>query len=261
MMTNETFEVLCVTMHQHDFSKVKKMNIHSDIVFANQSDRTSYEEYEFDGYKAKMISTQTRGVGINRNISLMYASADICLLADDDVCYNGNYKDVILKEFHEHPDADIFIFHFDTESERKQVKYTHTHKFRGYGRMPWGGIRIAFRLVSIKKANIYFTTLFGGGCLFPSGEDSMWLLDARKKGLQIYVSKETIGQVSFDSSTWFTGMNDDFFKGKGAFYAAAHPRSKYIWMLYFSLRTKGELRWIDKLRCMMSGSKSFELLK
>ena len=28
------FEILCVTMHQKDFSKIQKMNIHSDVVFA-----------------------------------------------------------------------------------------------------------------------------------------------------------------------------------------------------------------------------------
>lgn len=74
------FEILCVTMHQKDFSKLEEMNIHSDIVYANQCDCTSYEELEFDGHIAKMISTETRGVGKNRNIALMYASADVCSL-------------------------------------------------------------------------------------------------------------------------------------------------------------------------------------
>ena len=49
------FEVLCVTMHQKDFSKIEQMNIHSDVVFANQADDTRYDEYEFKGKKAKMI--------------------------------------------------------------------------------------------------------------------------------------------------------------------------------------------------------------
>ena len=127
--------------------------------------------------------------------------------------------------------------------------------------MPWGGIRVAFRLTSIKKANISFTTLFGGGCVFPSGEDSMWLLDARRKGLTIYVSKETIGRVSFEKSTWFTGVNEQFFMGKGAFYAAVHPYTKYIWMLYLALRTRGELSVIKKYNFMLFGNKRFKELR
>ena len=255
------FEILCVTMHQHDFSKIKEMNIHSDVVFANQCDRTAYEEFEFDGYLAKMISTNTRGVGINRNLSLMYASAEICLLADDDVTYNDNYQQVILREFEEHPDADIFIFHFETDSERKQIKYQKTKKVKKFARMPWGGIRIAFRLTSIKKANINFTTLFGGGCIFPSGEDSIFLIDAKRKGLKMYVSKETIGSVFFKDSSWYTGIDEKFFFGKGAFYAAVHPHTKYLWMIYFALRTKGELSMIKKFDCMFRGNKKFKKLR
>ena len=90
------FEILCVTMHQNDFSKIEKMNIHSDVVFANQADTTSFEQIEFEGHTAKMITTATRGVGVNRNFSLAYASADICLFADDDVTYVDNMEEIVL---------------------------------------------------------------------------------------------------------------------------------------------------------------------
>ncbi len=254
-----SFEVLCVTMGQHDFSKIKEMNIRSDVVFANQADHTAFNELEFNGHMAKMISTQTRGVGINRNLTLMYASADICLFADDDVIYNDNYPEVVIREFDEHPDADIFIFHFDTNSERKQIKYGKTKKCGKFSRMPWGGIRIAFRLSSVKKANVYFTTLFGGGCIFPSGEDSMWLKDIKRKGLTFYVSKETIGRVSFDGSSWFTGYDEKFFFGKGAFCYAMHAAGFDIWKLYYLWRYRkyGSMRFKDKLKWMNYGRKGY----
>jgi hypothetical protein len=56
------FEVLCVTMHQTDFSKIREMNIHSDVVFANQCDHTSYDEYTFESHTAKkrMVKILTR---------------------------------------------------------------------------------------------------------------------------------------------------------------------------------------------------------
>ena len=201
MSKRESFEILCVTMHQKDFSKIEEMNVRSDIVFANQSDCTSYDEYTFENHKAKMISTNTRGVGINRNLSLAYASADICLFADDDVYYYDDMEEKVIREFEAHPDADVFIFHFDTDNEaRKQKKYSKTRKCGPFERMPWGGVRIAFRLSSVRKANVWFTTLFGGGCVFASGEDSMWLKEAKRKGLTFYVSKETIGKVFFEES-------------------------------------------------------------
>lgn len=232
-------EILCVTMHQTDFKKVEEMNIRSNVVFANQCDLTAYEEKQFDGFTAKMISTETRGVGVNRNLSLAYASADICLLADDDVVYDDDMEARVLAEFDAHPDADVMIFHFDTDSDRKQVKYAKTKKCGRFARQPWAAFRVAFRLSAIRKANLHFTTLFGGGCLFPSGEDSMFLADMKKAGLRIYVSRETIGTVSFAVSSWFTGVDEKFFFGKGALYAALGRRPFALWARYFVMRMRG----------------------
>jgi hypothetical protein len=60
----DRFEILCVTMHQKDFSKIKEMNIHSNVVFANQCDHTSYEELKFDGHVAKMFAPIGGGLSI-----------------------------------------------------------------------------------------------------------------------------------------------------------------------------------------------------
>lgn len=254
------FEILCVTMHQNDFSKIEQMNIHSDVVFANQADRTAMDEIDFEGHHARMITTDTRGVGINRNTALLYAKGDICLFADDDVTYNDDMEEKVLAEFNAHPDADIIIFHFDTDSDRKQVKYSETKKCGRFCRMPWGAVRIAFRLNSVRKANVWFTTLFGGGCVFPSGEDSMWLTDARRKGLTFYVSKETIGKISFEESTWFTGFDEKMYYGKGAFYQAVHPKTIGLWMLYFAMRTQSasKLSFSEMFSWMKQGREGYQ---
>ena len=254
------FEILCVTMHQKDFSKLEEMNVHSDIVYANQCDCTSYEELEFDGHIAKMISTETRGVGKNRNLALIYASADVCLLADDDVRYNDDVEERVLAEFEAHPDADIMIFFFESDDPtRKQPQYVETKRWRS-PRHPWGAIRIAFRLDSVKKANLWCTTLFGGGCTFPSGEDSLWLKAARKAGLRFYVSKETIGKVSYATSTWFTGYDEKYFYGIGACYAAMNSRLAFAKFLYTLLRTRGDgnMTAAEKLKFMKYGKDGYK---
>ena len=251
-----SFEILCTTMHQTDFSKIGEMNIHSDIVLANQADTTNYTQLEFEGHTAKMITTATRGVGINRNLSLTYASADICLFADDDVVYHNDLEKTVVSEFNKHPDADIIVFHLETDSiERQQKKYTKTKKHLRFARMPWGTFRIAFRLNAVKKANIWFTPLFGGGCVFPCGEDSFWLNDAKKAGLTFYVSKETIGKVSFDTSSWFSGYNEKYFYARGAFYSAVHSKTDSLWMRYFAWRTRKMcyMPYRDKIKWMKNG--------
>ena len=255
-----TFEILCTTMQQTDFSKIKQMNIQSNVVFANQCDHTSYEEIEFDGHSAKMISTATRGVGKNRNLALIYASADICLFADDDVIYADDAEERILSEFKAHPDADVIVFHFDSDHPtRKPPKYPKTRRWRSL-RSPWGAIRIAFRLSAIRKANLWFTTMFGGGCVFPSGEDSIWLKAARKAHLRFYVSKETIGQVSYETSSWFTGFDEKYFYGIGACYAAISYRTTPFKYLYAALRTRGQgnLSFFKKIKLMNCGKYGYK---
>lgn len=256
-----TFEILCVTTQQKDFSKIKEMNICCNVVFANQSDYTAYEEMEFNSHKAKMVSTQTRGVGVNRNLALMYATADICLLADDDLIYRDDVEKIVLREFELHPDADIFIFNLESSDlTRKQQHYLKTKKCGYFTRMPWGGCRIAFRLNAVKKANLWFSSLFGGGCVFPEGEDSMWLLTAKRAGLTFYVSKETIANVSFEQSSWFTGYDKKFFYGKGAYSYAVHRKTFKFWKWYLLIRykNKGNIPFFERGKWMEYGKKGYK---
>ncbi len=255
------FEILCVTMHQTDFSKLKEMNIRSDVVFANQADRTELTEFSFGGHLARMITTETRGVGKNRNTALLYARGDICLLADDDVVYYDDMEQRILSEFAAHPDADIVIFHLDsTDQKRAFQPVAVTKKLHFWNRAPASAVRIAFRLSSVKKANLWFTTLFGGGCAFSSGEDSMWLHNARKKGLVLYLSNQTIGRVSYESSSWFTGYDERFYYGKGAYHQAVHPHSCWFWKQYvrFRFRRFGTMSHKEKMKWFTHGTKGYE---
>lgn len=254
------FEILCVTMHQQDFSKLEQMNIHSDVFIANQADRTAYEELEFEGHRARMLTTETRGVGVNRNMTLQYAQGDICLFADDDVTYTDDMEEKVLAEFSAHPDADIIIFHLDAGEIRKQISYSETRRCKGFFRMPWGAVRIAFRLNSVRKANVWFTTLFGGGCIFPSGEDSMWLSEARKKGLVFYVSDKTIGGIDMGNSSWFTGYDEKFFFGKGACICAMYGRWAGVWSWYYLFRYRnfGQLSMKEKRKWLKIGNACYK---
>ena len=43
------------------------------------------------GNLIRMYSTDSKGVGINRNLALTLSKGDILLLADDDVIYTDDY--------------------------------------------------------------------------------------------------------------------------------------------------------------------------
>ena len=92
-------QVLVATMHQKDFSKLQEMNIQTDAVFANQSDTDRTDIRNDGGFTALMITTSTRGVGVNRNIALEHASGEILLIADDDMRYIDGYENAVIEAF------------------------------------------------------------------------------------------------------------------------------------------------------------------
>jgi len=231
-------EVLCATMYQTDFSKITEMNIQSDVIFANQADRYSHEEFEFAEYTAKMVTTTQRGVGKNRNLALSYATANICIFADDDVRYIDSYRDRVIAAFEEVPDADVIIFNLTSQSQRIQRQNKRVKKCSKWNMLGYGTYRIAFKLSKIHKANIWFTQLFGGGCKYASGEDSLWLLEAIRKGLKIYTHPLVIGEVKQEDSTWFKGYNEEYFFGRGTWLQAAFPKIKYLLLFYYMFRLK-----------------------
>lgn len=103
-------EVVCVTMGQKDLTIADKMHITGDAVFGNQADGYRKETQLNAGRTLRMITTDTRGVGFNRNIALLHAAGDILLFADDDICYADGYADGVRRAYAQHPDADMILF-------------------------------------------------------------------------------------------------------------------------------------------------------
>ena len=239
-----TLQVLVAAMHQNDFTLYKKMKIKSDAVIANQCERNNYEERDVDGKNVKLVSTNTRGVGKNRNIALIFANADIVLFSAMDILYAKNYEQTVLNAFRERPDADGIIFHLQYTKGGRFVKSlkNKNERLHLWNTLRYGTERIAVRYKTIKKYNLHFSELFGGGCLYGSGEDSIFLMDMIKAGCRLYSSDKTIGECSIDSSTWFKGYNQKYMYDKGAFLACSFPKTKSLVKYYFPYRLRRECK-------------------
>jgi hypothetical protein len=111
-------QVLVVTRGQNDHRLVSQMNLQCDAIFGNQCDRHTSEIFCYNGYTIRYESRAECGVGFNRNTVWMYADADICLFADDDVRYWNGYTERVLAEFVRHPEADVILFTAPIQSGR-----------------------------------------------------------------------------------------------------------------------------------------------
>lgn len=266
MLNTEKIQVVVATMHQKDFSKIEEMKINSDVVFANQTDETSYSEKSFDGFTAQMISTETRGVGINRNFGLQYASGDILLIADDDMVYEKNYAETVKKAFEELPDADAIIFNIETiGADMGRRKNSGISKVRFYNCLNYGAARIAVRRNSLIRERISFSTCFGGGTIYSAGEDSLFICDMLRKNFKIYTYPATIASVDQTSSTWFSGYNEKYIYDKGVFFGAAFGKTALLMCLQYLLRhpkvyKNAKLSIVQALKLMLKGAKGYKTL-
>lgn len=258
-------QVLVATMYQKDFSLFEKMNIQSDVIFANQDTENRYDQKEIDGCKAIMSTTDTKGVGRNRNIALLTAEADILLLSDDDNKYLEGYCELVLREFTKRPDADAIIFSivFTKNGEVYSVKKNKNMRIHIYNALKHGAAALAVRRESLLKHNIHFSELFGGGCIYGSGEDSIFILDLLRSGCKVYTSDLMIAQNSIDSSTWFSGYDKKYFYDRGALFRCAFPKMKHLMKWYFLFRSRklSEIPFREMRKQMNRGMKGFEKLE
>ena len=232
-------EVLVSTMHQKDCVFLEKMNINRNAVVINQTDcPNSIEEIVFNE-NIKFISSNTRGIATSRNMALMCAStADICILADDDMQFSDNYEETVIDVFNKH-NADIIIFNLiDNENdlirENESVK-----KINIFNYMNYGAARIAFKSNAIKDNGLSFKEAFNNNPLPACGEDTLFLREALRKGLKIIAVPEALAKLqSTRESTWFKGYTKEYFFDKGVILGIAHPLLSVPFALFLVLKHK-----------------------
>lgn len=255
-------EVLVATVQQTDLSLAERMNLCQNAVIANQSGRWDYIERS-DG-KIRMLTSDTKGVGVNRNLALQLAQAEILLFADDDVTYYDSSLQGVVDAFRELPDADVIFFALDYtrdgeifEKRRHKTKRLHT-----WNCLRYGAARMAIRRDAVIRNRLAFSTLFGGGCRFSSGEDTLFILDAIRSGLRVYSHSYVLGKCAKDASSWFSGYNEKYFYDRGALVACAFPKTKHLMKWYFawkaSRKAKTPLKTV--LRQMNKGLRGFQTL-
>lgn len=226
-------ETLVVTRNQTDFSLIEKMNIQTDAIIGNQTDKSEKCIANVQGLNITYLSYPGKGIGLNRNTVLEHSNADICVFADDDMCFIDGYPKVVKEAFEKVPDADILIFNL---IEKKPVRYVNKKmkRVRIYNYAKYGAARFAVRRKSIADKGIAFHLQFGGGAKYGSGEDTIFLKECIKRKLKIIAVPYAIAEIDQTSkSTWFTGYNEKFFSDKGALYACLYDSWAWVFCVRY----------------------------
>lgn len=256
-------QVLLSAMHLADENYIDSLNICSDSVVINQCDRECKKLSShtcIDGAQKEVtyIETTERGLSKSRNMAISNATADICILCDNDVEYVKGYEQMILDEFEAREDADIIVFYIK-RPERLAPNYDAPRKMDYLSVLKIFSPEIAFRRKSVE--DVAFMEMFGAGAKYPMGEENIFLYDCLKKKKKIYYVPVKIAELRQEESTWFFGYGKDFFIARGANYAAMSRLFSHVLIWQFALRKiseyKDKISTIDALKYMYKGRRQF----
>ena len=239
-------EVLVACVRENPIMLAEHMNLSTSAIICNQCQEISFEEFTRKGRRIRAYNFAEKGVGLNRNNALMRAVCEFALFSDDDIIYDDDYEEKVLREFDRNPKADILMFNVSAvESRRTYENIRHKRvRWYNYGRYPTYSMCV--RTESIRKANVYFSLLFGGGAKYSNEEDTLFIHDCLKKGMKIYGVPVNIGHEDRrgdggPDSTWFTGYNEKFFYDRGVLYKYLYGAMKKPFAALFLLRHRKQM--------------------
>lgn len=124
-----------------------------------------------------------KGVSLNRNNAIELATADILLMADDDLRYTPDRLRAVVETFEKNPDVDYASFMYEGEHKTYPSEACDLT-----GNLPKGFYQTTFE-VAVRRdspaGKLRFHAAFGPGApIFHSGEDEMFLLTALRLGIR-----------------------------------------------------------------------------
>ncbi|MBE6942128.1 MAG: glycosyltransferase [Ruminococcaceae bacterium] len=255
-----TVELLISTMHQTDHTLLEKMKVSSDAVVVNQCDREGRETFDYNGYRIVWIDTTDRGLSKSRNMAIANATADICMLADDDMEYRGDYVSTVLDAFSQ-LDGDIISFQVQGIEKPFKNYSPEERKVNFLQSMKISSVEIAFRRDSFAKKEIRFDEMIGAGTEFLMGEENVMLFQCLKKGLKICYTPKEIADLHIGDSTWFKGFNKEYFIGRGAAFTAMQTPFTWLLIWQWAIRKRGlyrqDVAMLAAIKWMNQGKKKY----
>ena len=203
----------------------------------------------------QVFHLEGRGLSRNRNNCLRHASADVCLICDDDCRYTASGLQAILDTFVSHPDTDLAAFVMQNPYCSKPYPTTSIDlKHRPKGYYPTS-FEIAFRLQSV-QGRLQFNEHFGLGAeLFHCCEEEIFIHDAQSLGLHCHFYPITIVEHDHPTTDASRATTPGVLMGKGAYlYIGYRPKMLlYPWPIAWRLHKQHGVSFGSGLRYLYKG--------
>lgn len=254
-LEQENLQVLVSTQNLQNDEQVdkllKNMKVTSNYLIVNQR-----PDNQYNIKNSNVITKLEKGLSKSRNIAIKEANEDIVLLADDDITYTENYKEIILQAYKKYKKADIICFYVESTNKKRKTKRMLTGNIGFIKAMKIVSFEISFKRKSIIDNNISFNEKFGAGTPLNRGEEQIFLYNALKKNLKIIFVNKKIATVNQEESTWFEKFDENFFIIQGKVFKQLSSKFYTLWCLQYAIRKyflyRKNISFFKALKCMLT---------
>ena len=203
----------------------------------------------------QVFHLEGRGLSRNRNNCLRHASADICLICDDDCRYTISGLQAVLDTFASHPGTDLATFVMQNPYCTKPYPSSAIDlQQRPKGYYPTS-FEIAFRLQSV-RGRLQFNEHFGlGAQLFHCCEEEIFIHDAQALGLHCHFYPTVIVEHDHPTTEASRATTPGVLMGKGAYLYIGYRRKMFLypWPIAWRLHRQYGVSMAYGLRYLYKG--------
>lgn len=214
--------------------------------------------------KTRVINSTEKGLSKSRNLALTNAQGKLCVLTDDDVVFEKDFIETILKGFSVHPQAAAIKFcvtglngsYFKKYPTRAKKQLSHLDILSTMS------IELAYNREVIETTDIEFDTRFGLGSEYPLGEEQVFLKDLKEEGYTVsYYPGVLVSHPEIKNSDAISFLV--YWETMGALYNRMFQKMKYFWMMvliFFKVKSQylSFTKMGDAIKHFKKGAKEFQ---
>lgn len=201
----------------------------------------------------KIFQLNSRGTSINRNNAIKHSTADVCLVADDDLTYTPQQLHSIIDAFEKNADYDIITFKYSGNGAKNYPDKAFDFKEQPSGYYV-SEIEIAFRRTSC-GGRLLFNEYFGPGKhLLQACEGAVFIHSALSLGAKCRF--EPISITSHNGiSTGNRTLTSGVLMAQGAYFSIVYPLTALLRMHLFAWRNsrRGLTKLFPAVRHLIRG--------
>ena len=213
----------------------------------------------------RVINSFEKGLSKSRNLAIANAIGEICLVADDDVCFLPEFQQRIKEAYANHPEAAVICFQTLTPDGSFYSNYAGAPKEltrRNIKKIL--SIEVSFKPGALREKAVIFNEWFGLGGIFEDAETFFFLREVIAKKVKALYYPAPVGVHKMYSSSDAVETDRVVRARTAAYYKAYKGRAYFLLMKYVVfLWRKGYITLREmpgKVRTGLKGIRDFKYL-